>query len=145
MDRPAERLTKETPMASRIVHCLVAGVACLAVISLSGCAGDHIARGYTAETRIDGRPVIYRSAAGHHASLKVHNQDTATFGVGQFKFTVDRTQVTWEQNQPEQAQSGQNQTLALPPNWRRVEFVEEETHVAIRVDGKALGEIRSAV
>jgi len=123
------RLKKETLMGLRIVHCLVAGVVCLAAFSVAGCAS-----GYTAETRIDGRPVVYRSAAFNEASLKVQNQDTATFGVGQFKFTIDRTQVTW----------GQNQTLALPPNWKRVEFIDEGTHVAIRVDGKALGEIRPA-
>jgi hypothetical protein len=128
------RLKKETLMASRIVHRLVAGIVLVAVLSVAGCASDHIASGYTGETRIDGRPVIYRSSAGNEASLKVHNQDTATFGVRQFGFTIDRTRVTW----------GENQTLALPPNWKRVEFIDEETHVAIRVDGKSLGEIRPA-
>ena len=123
-------LKKETLMATlRIVHRLVAGVVCLAVFSVAGCAS-----GYTAETRIGGRPVVYRSSAGKEASMKVLNQDNATFDVGQFKFTIDRTQVTW----------GQNQTLALPRNWKRVEFIDKGTHVAVRVDGTALGEIRPA-
>jgi hypothetical protein len=121
-------------MTLRFVHCLVAAVISLAVLSLAGCANDHMAKGYTGETRIDGRPVFYRSSAGHKASLRVENQDRATFGVGELKFTIDRAQVTW----------GENQTLALPPNWKRVEFVDEGTEVAIRVDGKRLGAMRPA-
>jgi len=124
------RLEKESLMAtSRIVHRLVAGVVCLAVLSVAGCASS-----YTAQTRIGGRPVVYRSAAGNEASMKVVNQDTATFGVGEFQFTIDRTQVTW----------GENQRLALPDHWKRVEFIDKGTHVVIRVDGTALGEIRPA-
>jgi hypothetical protein len=114
---------------SRIVHGLVAGVVCLAAFSVAGCAS-----GYAAETLIGGRPVIYRSAAGSKASTQVLNQDAATFAVGQFRFTIDRTQVTW----------GQNQRLALPGNWKRVEFIDEGTRVAVRVDGTAIGEIRPA-
>ena len=115
-------------MASRIVHCFVAGVVCLA-FSVAGCAS-----GYSAETRIGGRPVVYRSSAGTEPSMKVLNQDTATFCVGQLQFTIDRTQVTW----------GQHQTLALPPNWKRVEFIDNGTYIAVRVDGAAVGEIRPA-
>jgi hypothetical protein len=124
------RLKKETLMAtSRIVHRLVAGIVCLAAISLAGCAS-----GYTAETRIGGRPVDYRSSAGKKASMQVFNQDTAMFEVGEFKFMIDRTHVTW----------GQNQSLALPANWRHVEFIDEGAHVTVRVDGAAVGEIRPA-
>jgi hypothetical protein len=128
------QLKKETLMASRIVHRLVAGFVCLAVLSVGGCASDQIASGYTGETRIDGRPVVYRSSAGNNASLKVHNQDSATFGVRQLEFTIDRTRVTW----------GENQTLALPPKWKRVEFVDEGNHITVRVDGKPFGEIGPA-
>ena len=116
-------------MASRIVQRLVAGVVWLAAFFVAGCAS-----GYTAETRIAGRPVVYRSSAGKEASMKVLSQDTATFGVGQLKFTIDRMQVTW----------GENQTLALPPNWKRVEFIDKGTYVAVRVDGETVGEIRPA-
>src|SRR3954468_912745 len=123
------RRKKDILMASRIVHCLVAGVVCLAAFTVAGCAS-----GYTARRRIGRRPVVYKSANGREASLKVVNQDTATLDVGQFRFTIDRTHVTW----------GEDQRLALPGNWKRVEFIDEGTHISVRVDGTALGEIRAA-
>jgi hypothetical protein len=114
---------------SRIVHRLVAGVVCLAAFWAAGCAS-----GTTAHTRIGGRPVVYRSSAGKDPSVKVVSQDTATFEVGQFKFTVDRTQVTW----------GPNQALALPGNWKRIELIDHGTYVEVQADGRTLGEIRPA-
>jgi hypothetical protein len=114
--------------ASRIVYRLVP-VVCLAVVWMAGCAS-----GSSSQTRIAGRPVVYRSSAGQVPAMKVLNQDSATFEVGQLKFTIDRAQVTW----------GQNQVLALPDNWRRVELIDRRTYIQVRVDGTTLGEIRSA-
>lgn len=114
---------------SRIVQRLVAGVVCLAMFFVAGCASGH-----TAETLIGGRPVVYRSSVDTQPSMKVFDQDTATFSVGEFKFTIDRTRVTW----------GRDQTLALPANWKRVEFIDKGSYIAVHVDGTALGEIRPA-
>jgi hypothetical protein len=122
------RLNKETLMTSRIVHHLVA-VVCLAVFVVGGCAS-----GSSSETRIAGRPVVYRSSAGKVPSMKVLNQDSATFGVGELKFTIDRKQVTW----------GQTKVLGLPDNWKRVELIDRGTYVEVRVDGTTLGEIGPA-
>src|SRR4051812_2790447 len=97
----------------RIARHLLAGVVCLAAFWLAGCASGH-----TAETLIGGRPVVYRTSAGQEPSMKVLNQDTATFEVRQLKFTIDRTQVTW----------GLNQAIALPANWKRVEFIDKGTY-----------------
>jgi hypothetical protein len=124
------RLKKETFMTtSRIVRRLAAGVVSLAVLWVAGCAS-----GRTSETRIAGRPVVYRSLAGKEPSMKVLNQDTATFEVGQLKFTVERTKVTW----------APNQALALPGDWKRIELIDHGTYVEVQVDGTTLGEIRPA-
>jgi hypothetical protein len=64
--------------------------------------------------------------------MKVLNQDTATFEVGQLKFTVERTKVTW----------GQNQAIALPGDWKRIELIDHGTYVEVQVDGTTVGEIR---
>ena len=64
--------------------------------------------------------------------MRVVNQDTATFEVGQLKFTIERTKVTW----------GQNQAIALPGDWKRVELIDRGTYVEVQVDGTTLGEIR---
>jgi hypothetical protein len=113
----------------RTVNCLMAGVVCLAAFWVAGCAS-----GQTSETRIDGRPVVYRSLSGQQPSMVVLNQDNATFEVGQLKFTVDRTRVTW----------GQGQALALPDTWKRVELIDRGAFVEVQADGKTLGEIRPA-
>lgn len=112
---------------SRMVGRLVAGVVCLAVLWIAGCAS-----GRSSETLIAGRPVVYRSLAGRAPSMKVVNQDTATFEVGELKFTVDRMKVTW----------GPNQALALPGGWKRVELIDHGTYVEVQVDGITVGEIR---
>ena len=64
--------------------------------------------------------------------MKVLNQDTAAFEIGELKFTIDRTRVAW----------GQDQALALPGNWKRV--IDKGTYVQVQVDGTNLGEIRPA-
>src|SRR5687767_8386364 len=102
---------------SRIIHGLVAGVVCLAVSGVAGCAS-----GRTSGTRIGGRPVVYRSTTGTEPSMRVLDQDTATFEVGRLKFTVDRTRVTW----------GQNQAIALPDNWKRIGLIDHGTYVEVQ-------------
>jgi hypothetical protein len=101
----------------------------LAVLCVAGCGNR-----YSTETIIGGRPVVYQSTTEKAELRKVINQDVATFAVGQFQFTVDRTQVTW----------GQGQSLALPNNWKRVDFIDKGDHVAVHVDRRAYGEIRPA-
>ena len=66
--------------------------------------------------------------------MMVLNQDTATYEVGQLKFTVDRMKVTW----------GSNQAISLPGDWKRVELIDHGTYVEVQVDGKGFGEIRPA-
>jgi hypothetical protein len=112
---------------SWIVRRLAAGIACLAVLWVAGCAG-----GATSETRIAGRPVVYQSLAGKKPSMKVVYQDTAIFEVGQLTFTIDRMKVTW----------GEHQALALPGDWKRIELIGRGTYVEVYVDGASLGEIR---
>jgi hypothetical protein len=116
---------------SRFVDRLVVGVVAVALVAccVAGCASDH-----RTQTIIGGRPVTYRSPTEKDVSLKVINQDEATFAAGRFEFKMDRARVTW----------GQGQTLALPNDWRRVDFIDEETHVVVKVDGKAYGKIRPA-
>ena len=64
--------------------------------------------------------------------MRVVNQDTAAFEVGELKFTVERTKVTW----------GQNRAVALPDGWKRVELIDHGMYVEVQVDGRTLGEIR---
>ena len=116
---------------SRCVDRLFVVVAALALVVC--CAGGCGSR-YSASTIIGGRPVAYRSTTQHAALLKVLNQDAATFAVAGLEFTIDRERVTW----------GQDQSLALPSNWKRVDFIDEDTHIVVKVDGKAYGEIRPA-
>ena len=116
-------------VTGRIVYCLVAGVVCVTAFAVPGCSG-----GYTSETRIGGRPVVYKSSAGREASIKVVSQDAATLEVGRLRFTIDRTHVRW----------GEDRSLALPADWKRVEFIDEGSHVGVRVDGAQVGEIRPA-
>ena len=99
----------------------------LALVSVAGC-------GYSAKTKIEGRDVTLRSASVKSVDVMVLGQQKATFRVDQFTFAIDRAEVSW----------GPGETLALPSGWKRVDFIDEGTHIAVRVNGKAYGEIRPA-
>jgi hypothetical protein len=62
------------------------------------------------------------------------SQQAATFQIDAFTFSLDITHVTW----------GSNASLALPANWKHVDFVDHGTYVAVRVDGRHFGQIRPA-
>jgi hypothetical protein len=111
-----------------VVQRLGASVMALLVLSAAGCGNS-----YQSETRIDGKPVIARAQNDDRVAVnKVVNQDIATLTVGSTAFTVDGKQLRW----------GEANTLALPDNWKRLEFIDRQDYVELKVNGKTFSEIR---
>jgi hypothetical protein len=69
----------------------VKDVLVLTLSLVSGCAG-----GYSAVTKVGDRDVSARSATANMMYVRSGEQ-TATFDIDTFKFSVDRTHVSWDQ------------------------------------------------
>ena len=115
---------------------IVTDVVALALDLVGGCTGGYSGAGGRvggcyAVARVGGREVSARSATATTLHVRAGDR-AATVVIGELRLSVGRARVAW----------GRDRSLALVADWKRVEFVDEGTHVAVRVDGRAHAEIR---
>jgi hypothetical protein len=116
----------------------------LLLAMLAGCAGSNVnsnlgnqvaANSARVTADVAGRQVAASAASATVLYVHVQSeQHQAVFQIDDAAITVSQTQVSW----------GQNQSVALPANWRQMELIGSGKGVAIRVDGKPFWQIGPA-